>query len=209
MRTQRMHRVLRDSWHALLGDVGWDASPATSRSNPGGRSTIVEIDITGDHYGQLTVLARAGAAASHARWRVRCDCGKERDVSGPHLRSGNTRSCGCLRAEVTSVLRRRHGHATGEFTPTYRSWRAMMDRYRSETDGRSHRYRRSGITVCERWRGPDGFVNFLADMGERPPGTTLDRHDNNNGSYEPGNCRWATPTELANNQPGRIHAALS
>ena len=148
------------------------------------------IDITGQRFGRLTVLARAGSAASRALWRARCDCGKERIVQGRHLRSSDIRSCGCLRAEVISARSRRHGHATGKFSLTYRSWRTMMDRYRSKTD------RRRGIIVCERWRGPDRFENFLADMGERPSGTALDRRDDN-GNYEPGNCRWATLAEIA------------
>jgi hypothetical protein len=64
-------------------------------------------------------------------------------------------------------------------------------------------YRDRGITVCARWVGPDGFINFLADMGERPPGLTLDRIDND-GGYEPGNCRWATWVQQAKNRRTRL-----
>ena len=162
------------------------------------------IDITGQRFGRLTVLARAGSAASRALWRVRCDCRKETIVQGRHLRSGDIRSCGCLRAEVISARSRRHGHATGKFTLTYRSWRTMMDRCRPAEDGRSRDYRRRGITVCERWRGPDGFENFLADMRERPPGTTLTcakttgTMDLETAAGRPPTTKWRTKASLGN-----------
>lgn len=88
----------------------------------------------------------------------------------------------------------RHGHAT-EKTPTYRSWREMIKRCTKEDHHKFHHYGGRGIKVCDRWRD---FVNFLADMGERPQGMTLDRIDND-GNYEPGNCRWAdSKTQRAN-----------
>src|SRR6266699_1203709 len=95
------------------------------------------------------------------------------------------------------------GHSTAPtgmaHTPTWWSWRSMLQRCRNLKD---KHYGGRGIKVCECWKGFDGFANFLADVGERPPDKTLDRFPNNQGNYEPGNCRWATAKEqLANRRP--------
>lgn len=93
--------------------------------------------------------------------------------------------------------RRTHGHTLkGKPSPTMLSWRAMRDRCTKPNHTKWPRYGARGIKVCDRWMV---FENFLADMGERPEGRTLDRYPDNDGNYEPGNCRWATPTQQANN----------
>lgn len=93
--------------------------------------------------------------------------------------------------------RRVHGHSPkGAPTLTYRSWQSMISRCTYDTNASWEHYGGRGITVCERWRA---FTNFLADMGERPEGKTLDRIDPD-GNYEPSNCRWATPTEQRANR---------
>jgi hypothetical protein len=124
------------------------------------------------------------------RYYCRCDCGTTTLVQSGRLRSGNTKSCGCRR--IT------HGHTRGNKngTRTYHSWRSMQDRCLNSNSDAYANYGGRGITICDRWLGPDGLANFLADLGERPQGLTLDRIDNE-GNYEPGNCQWATWNEQA------------
>jgi hypothetical protein len=153
------------------------------------------IDETRGRYGRLKVIAFAGMnKRGQARWLCQCKCGKRSVVVGTDLRSGHTKSCGCLLFTFCA----KHGHCRRR-SPVYRSWDAMIQRCTNPNNARWKNYGGRGIGVCRRWRGPNGFTNFLADMGRRPKGKTLDRIKNNVG-YRPSNCRWRTPKQQQNNR---------
>lgn len=161
------------------------------------------IDITGSRFGRLVVLAFAGRRpTSDTLWFCKCDCGERITVESYRLRTGHTKSCGCLRAD--GKHRWRHGKSR---TKIHYVWMAMMNRcYRSNMPN-YHRYGGRGIKVCERWHK---FENFYADMGDPPlgsgsaarPNLTLDRI-NNDGDYSLENCRWTDYKTQAKNSIGR------
>lgn len=151
----------------------------------------------GQVYGRLTVLSR-GAVDKHGAvmWLCHCECGSEVSVRGPCLTRGQT-SCGCITREVSRSRLLRHEKTE---TAEHRSWTGLLSRCYNRRNQKFHRYGARGITVCDRWRGEHGFEHFLADMGTKPgPEYSIDRI-NNDGNYEPGNCRWATAKQQANNQ---------
>jgi hypothetical protein len=161
------------------------------------------IDITDQRFGRLTVIQRsANCRQGQARWLCKCDCGNLREVESSHLRRGQTQSCGCLARELLIKRSLRHGHARDK-TPTYLTWKSMFRRCTTPTDPAYSRYGGRGIHVCKRWYK---FENFLADMGERPPGKSIDRINNDEG-YSPQNCRWATALEQTKNRRFRSPAS--
>lgn len=133
-------------------------------------------------------------ADGHKIGLFRCSCGKETTAAMSRVKTGYTKSCGCLPAIVAKKNNTKHGRRnSGE----YRSWQAMLRRCCVVKDKDYPRYGGAGVTVYESWKS--SFLAFFQEVGERPKGTTLDRIDANKG-YEPGNIRWATPREQSHNR---------
>ncbi len=160
------------------------------------------IDIAGQRFGRLVAIRPTGEATSAGRkWLCLCDCGKEVTPYASALRNGHSQSCGCRHKDIARAKWTTHG----EFgTPTYRAWIAMRSRCEQPRNSSYGNYGGRGIIVCERWAA---FPNFLADMGEKPQGKTIDRI-NPNGNYEPANCRWATKEVQNNNKRTSVFVTI-
>lgn len=162
------------------------------------------VDLSGQKFGFWTVSALSGSSRYGSIYECVCQCGCVRNIPRCNLVSEKTKSCGCMKSAMISKRKTTHGHSQGKnnkASKVYNAWSSMINRcFNPENKGYEY-YGKRGITVCDEWRV---FENFLVDMGQPEPHQSIDRIDNN-GNYEPKNCRWATNSQqMKNNSRTRL-----
>jgi hypothetical protein len=175
-------------------------------------------DLRGRVFDRLTPIEFLGIEKKHPIWRCICNCGNITVARSLALKQGRMKSCGCYQSEIRGAAQRVHGdaHYPGgavKQSREYTAWLNIKDRCMNPDNESYGDYGGRGICVAARWldgeNGLSGYQCFLADMGRKPnPGLWIDRYPNNNGNYEPGNCRWATPSQQQRNRRDTVMVRL-
>lgn len=171
-------------------------------------------DLSKKQFGRLTVVRLDHIKSYESKrnkqtksyWKCLCKCGNVKIVRGEHLTSNKINSCGCMAREQASLRMKKLTYKHGlSKTPEYRSYMSMISRIIRPDE--HHRKYYSNILIAERWLGENGFINFIEDMGNKPtPKHEIDRI-NNDGDYEPNNCRWVTHSEnMQNTRRNKSHS---
>jgi hypothetical protein len=158
--------------------------------------------LVGRRFGKLIVVSELESivSGSHKRRRFKClcDCGNTKIIWYENITSGHTKSCGCLKSEASRLAHLTHGESQKNETVEYKTWTGIIARCYNQNETGFKNYGGRGIVMCEAWK--NSFQSFLKDMGRRPtPTHTIDRI-NNNGNYEPSNCKWSTKKEQGKNK---------